>query len=193
MSEDAIDLKYAKQVADYIGSDHTEVIMTKRRVLDSLEEVISILGTYDITTVRDQHGHVPALQMDTREHRHTRAAHRRDIRRAFRLQIHRFRTFRRRVPERIRKAHPRAAHVRRAPRRPLHLRKLAGSARSVRRYRLRKIRDGRRPCKEDEHLRQGRIPCCATHSKATVSLTTYFSAKKLRSQTPSGTPSVVRT
>ena len=24
MSEDAIDLKYAKQVADFIGSDHTE-------------------------------------------------------------------------------------------------------------------------------------------------------------------------
>ena len=35
MSEDAIDLKYAKQVADYIGSDHTEVIMTKQQVLDS--------------------------------------------------------------------------------------------------------------------------------------------------------------
>ena len=25
MSEDAIDLKYAREVADYIGSDHTEV------------------------------------------------------------------------------------------------------------------------------------------------------------------------
>ena len=33
MSEDAIDLKYAKQVADYIGSDHTEVIITKEDVL----------------------------------------------------------------------------------------------------------------------------------------------------------------
>ena len=32
MSEDAIDLKYAKEVADYIGSDHTEVIMTKEQV-----------------------------------------------------------------------------------------------------------------------------------------------------------------
>ena len=56
MSEDAIDLKYAKQAADYIGSDHTEVIMTKKQVLDSLEEVISILGTYDITTVRASMG-----------------------------------------------------------------------------------------------------------------------------------------
>ena len=52
MSEDAIDLKYAKEVADYIGSDHTEVIINKDRVLESLEEVVSILGTYDITTIR---------------------------------------------------------------------------------------------------------------------------------------------
>lgn len=56
MSEDAIDLKYAKQVADYIGSDHTEVIMTKEQVLAELETVISILGTYDITTIRASMG-----------------------------------------------------------------------------------------------------------------------------------------
>jgi asparagine synthase (glutamine-hydrolysing) len=56
MSEDAIDLKYAKQVADYIGSDHTEVIMTKQQVLDSLEEVIHLLGTFDITTIRASMG-----------------------------------------------------------------------------------------------------------------------------------------
>ena len=52
MSEDAIDLKYAKQVADYIGSDHTEFYMTKEQVLDSLETVIQALGTFDITTIR---------------------------------------------------------------------------------------------------------------------------------------------
>lgn len=56
MSEDAIDLKYAKQVADYIGSDHTEVYMTSKQVLDSLEEVIHILGTFDITTIRASMG-----------------------------------------------------------------------------------------------------------------------------------------
>lgn len=56
MSEDAIDLKYAKQVADYIGSDHTEVIMTKQQVLDSLEGVIKLLGTFDITTIRASMG-----------------------------------------------------------------------------------------------------------------------------------------
>ena len=56
MSEDAIDLKYAKQVADYLGSEHTEVIMTRWQVLESLEEVIHLLGTYDITTIRASMG-----------------------------------------------------------------------------------------------------------------------------------------
>ena len=52
MREDAIDLKYARQAADYIGSDHTEVYMTPDEVLSSLETVIQLLGTYDITTIR---------------------------------------------------------------------------------------------------------------------------------------------
>ncbi len=52
MSEDAIDLKYARQVAEYIGSDHTEVYMTPDQVLASLETVIELLSTYDITTIR---------------------------------------------------------------------------------------------------------------------------------------------
>ncbi len=56
MEKDAIDLKYAKQVAEYIGSDHTEVYMTKEQVLESLEEVIRMLGTYDITTIRASMG-----------------------------------------------------------------------------------------------------------------------------------------
>lgn len=56
MNTDAIDLKYAKQVADYIGSDHTEVIITKDDVLNALETVIRLLGTYDITTIRASMG-----------------------------------------------------------------------------------------------------------------------------------------
>ena len=52
MNEDAIDLKYARQTADYIGSDHTEVIITKDDVIASLEEVVRLLATFDITTVR---------------------------------------------------------------------------------------------------------------------------------------------
>ena len=56
MEKDAIDLKYAREVAEYIGSDHTEVYMTKEEVLSSLETVIRILGTYDITTIRASMG-----------------------------------------------------------------------------------------------------------------------------------------
>lgn len=56
MEKDAIDLKYAKQVADYIGSEHTEVYMTREQVISTLEEVIQTLGTYDITTIRASMG-----------------------------------------------------------------------------------------------------------------------------------------
>lgn len=52
MSEDAIDLKYAKEVADFIGSKHTEVIITKDDVLTALNDVVYQLETWDITTVR---------------------------------------------------------------------------------------------------------------------------------------------
>ena len=52
MDYDAIDLKYAKIVADYIHSDHTEVIITRDDVIDALEHIIKILATYDITTIR---------------------------------------------------------------------------------------------------------------------------------------------
>ncbi|QNL44386.1 asparagine synthase B [Oscillibacter hominis] len=56
MDKDAIDLKYAREVADYIGADHTEVYMTRDQVISSLEEVIALLGTYDITTIRASMG-----------------------------------------------------------------------------------------------------------------------------------------
>lgn len=56
MNEDAIDLKYAKEVADYLHTEHHEIIINKDIVLDSLEEVIKNLGTYDITTIRASMG-----------------------------------------------------------------------------------------------------------------------------------------
>lgn len=56
MKKDAIDLKYAKEVAEYLHTNHHEIIITKEDVLSSLEEVISILGTYDITTIRASMG-----------------------------------------------------------------------------------------------------------------------------------------
>jgi len=56
MDTDAIDLKYARMAADYIGAEHTEVTMTKDEVLASLEEVVALLGTWDITTIRASMG-----------------------------------------------------------------------------------------------------------------------------------------
>ena len=52
MDLDAIDLKYARRVAEFIGSEHMEVIVTREDVLGALETVIELLGTYDITTIR---------------------------------------------------------------------------------------------------------------------------------------------
>ncbi len=52
MDTDAIDLKYARQVAEYIHADHTEVIISRDDVIAALPEVIAMLGTYDITTIR---------------------------------------------------------------------------------------------------------------------------------------------
>ncbi len=52
MEGDAIDLKYAREVAEFIQSNHHEVIISEDDVLGALEEVIAALGTYDITTIR---------------------------------------------------------------------------------------------------------------------------------------------
>lgn len=52
MESDAIDLKYAKIVADYIGSEHTEVLIDKAQVISALEEVIWFLESWDVTTIR---------------------------------------------------------------------------------------------------------------------------------------------
>ncbi len=56
MRKDAIDLKYAKETADWLGADHTEVYMTREEVLSTLSEVIYNLGTWDITTIRASMG-----------------------------------------------------------------------------------------------------------------------------------------
>ncbi|MCF7931932.1 MAG: asparagine synthase B [Acholeplasmataceae bacterium] len=52
MATDAIDLKYARMVATFLKTDHTEVIMSKEMVISALKEVIQALETYDITTIR---------------------------------------------------------------------------------------------------------------------------------------------
>ena len=56
MREDAIDLKYAKQTAEYLKADHTEIIINRDDVINSLDHVIYTLGTFDITTIRASMG-----------------------------------------------------------------------------------------------------------------------------------------
>ena len=46
------DIKYAKIVADYIGSNHTEIIVTEKEMFDAIPEVIKAIESYDTTTVR---------------------------------------------------------------------------------------------------------------------------------------------
>lgn len=52
MDSDPIDLKYAKTVSDFLGTDHTEVRMSKEDVLNNISKIIYALETYDITTIR---------------------------------------------------------------------------------------------------------------------------------------------
>ena len=52
MEKDAIDLKYARQAADYIGSEHMEFYMTAEDIIAELDNLISVQETYDITTIR---------------------------------------------------------------------------------------------------------------------------------------------
>lgn len=52
MEHDAIDAKYAQDVAQFIGSHHQTVTMSMKDVLTSLPLVIKHLETWDITTVR---------------------------------------------------------------------------------------------------------------------------------------------
>ncbi|XP_013111155.2 uncharacterized protein LOC106089735 [Stomoxys calcitrans] len=46
------DFKYARKVADYIGSDHTEVVFTVEDCLDGVRDLIYHLESYDVATVR---------------------------------------------------------------------------------------------------------------------------------------------
>lgn len=50
--EGSEDLKYARDVAKFIGSNHTCVICSKEDFLNAIPEVIRIIESYDITTVR---------------------------------------------------------------------------------------------------------------------------------------------
>jgi len=49
---DSEDIKYAKIVADYLGTKHTEIIVSEKEMIDAIPEVIKAIESYDITTVR---------------------------------------------------------------------------------------------------------------------------------------------
>ena len=50
--EGSEDLKYAKMVADHIGTIHHNIVVTEKEFLDSIPEVIWAIESYDTTTVR---------------------------------------------------------------------------------------------------------------------------------------------
>jgi asparagine synthase (glutamine-hydrolysing) len=50
--EDSEDIKYARLVSEYIGSNHTEIIVSEEEMFNSIPEVIEAIESYDTTTVR---------------------------------------------------------------------------------------------------------------------------------------------
>lgn len=49
---ESTDLKYAKKVAEYLGTKHTEIVLSEREFCDAVPEVIQAIESYDTTTVR---------------------------------------------------------------------------------------------------------------------------------------------
>ena len=50
--ENSEDIKYARIVADYIGSKHNEIIVTEDDMFTAIPQVIEALESYDTTTIR---------------------------------------------------------------------------------------------------------------------------------------------
>ena len=48
----SVDLKYAKMVAEHIGTKHTEIILTENDFCEAIPEVICAIESYDTTSVR---------------------------------------------------------------------------------------------------------------------------------------------
>ena len=60
----APDLKYAREVADFLGTEHHEYNFTVQEGVDAIRDVIYNLETYDITTVRASTPHVFNVKKD---------------------------------------------------------------------------------------------------------------------------------
>ena len=54
--EGSSDVAHARIVADWIGSDHTEIVMTPDEFFEAIPEVIKAIESYDTTTVRASTG-----------------------------------------------------------------------------------------------------------------------------------------
>jgi asparagine synthase (glutamine-hydrolysing) len=54
--EGSVDLKYARLVAEHIGSDHHEVVVTEEEFLAAIPETIRTIESYDTTSVRASAG-----------------------------------------------------------------------------------------------------------------------------------------
>jgi asparagine synthase (glutamine-hydrolysing) len=52
MTKDSPDLIYARKVAEYIDSNHNEIVIPVETWLETLDDVINQIETYDITTIR---------------------------------------------------------------------------------------------------------------------------------------------
>lgn len=50
--EGSEDLKYARIVAEYLGTNHTEILLSEKDFIDVIPEVIRTIESYDTTTVR---------------------------------------------------------------------------------------------------------------------------------------------
>jgi len=50
--EGSADLKFAKEVAEYLGTKHTEIVLKEEDFINAIPEVIKTIESYDTTTVR---------------------------------------------------------------------------------------------------------------------------------------------
>ena len=51
-AKDSSDLPYARMVAEFLGTKHHEIDFTVEEGMNSIDEIINVLETYDITTIR---------------------------------------------------------------------------------------------------------------------------------------------
>ena len=50
--EGAVDLEYARKVADFLGTEHHELIISVEDMFNAIPEIVKEIETYDITTIR---------------------------------------------------------------------------------------------------------------------------------------------